>query len=114
MSPRGFDLKGLTVGELGKLIGLAQAELVNKQEEEKERVRQQIEKLASDAGFSVDEVLGVRAVVKRRTRAKAQPKYENPLNKGDTWTGRGRKPKWVETALKGGKKLEDLLIKKAS
>ena len=36
-------------------------------------------------------------------------KYRNPET-GDTWTGRGLKPKWVEAALAEGKSLDDLLI----
>ena len=35
-------------------------------------------------------------------------KYLNPET-GETWTGRGMKPKWVSKALKEGKTLEDLL-----
>lgn len=36
-------------------------------------------------------------------------KYRNQAT-GDTWSGRGRKPIWLEAALKGGKKLESFLI----
>ena len=38
------------------------------------------------------------------------PKYRNPENPSETWAGRGLKPRWVVAALKGGHKLEDLLI----
>ncbi|NCX71462.1 MAG: hypothetical protein EBW86_13010 [Rhodobacteraceae bacterium] len=38
------------------------------------------------------------------------PKYKNPANSAQTWTGRGRQPVWVADALVGGKSLEDLLI----
>lgn len=41
---------------------------------------------------------------------KVPPKYRNPANKSETWTGRGRQPKWVAASLKSGKKLEDLAI----
>lgn len=41
---------------------------------------------------------------------KVKPKYRNPLDKSQTWAGRGLKPKWVAAALKQGKKLEDLAI----
>ena len=43
--------------------------------------------------------------------AKVTPKYVNPDNPKETWAGRGRKAKWVELALAGGKSLDDLLIK---
>lgn len=41
---------------------------------------------------------------------KVPPKYRNPANKTETWTGRGRQPKWVAAAIKSGKKVEDLAI----
>jgi DNA-binding protein H-NS len=41
---------------------------------------------------------------------KVPPKYRSPS--GETWAGRGVKPKWLEAALKRGKKLEDFLIKR--
>jgi DNA-binding protein H-NS len=41
---------------------------------------------------------------------KVQPKYRSPS--GDTWAGRGAKPRWLVTALKKGKKVEDFLIKR--
>ena len=39
---------------------------------------------------------------------KVAPKYRGP--NGETWTGRGRKPAWVEAELAGGKTIEQLLI----
>jgi DNA-binding protein H-NS len=41
---------------------------------------------------------------------KVAPKYRNPANKSETWTGRGRQPKWVAAALKSGQKIDDLAI----
>jgi DNA-binding protein H-NS len=38
------------------------------------------------------------------------PKYRSPS--GDTWAGRGAKPRWMVEALKKGKKMESFLIKK--
>lgn len=50
----------------------------------------------------------------RRTSggARVSPKYEHPKNPDLRWTGRGRKPKWVEQCLDEGLTLEDLLINK--
>jgi DNA-binding protein H-NS len=39
---------------------------------------------------------------------KIAPKYRGP--DGATWAGRGLKPRWLTSALKEGKKLEDFLI----
>ncbi len=43
---------------------------------------------------------------------KIPPKYRHPKNKALTWAGRGVHPTWVTEYLKGGGKLESLLIKK--
>ena len=46
----------------------------------------------------------------RKPRAKVKPKYRNPANKSETWTGRGKRPRWFNAALAAGKKEKDLLI----
>src|SRR5437660_12292545 len=43
---------------------------------------------------------------------KVPPKYKSPS--GDTWAGRGAKPKWMVAALKKGKKPQDFLIDKSA
>lgn len=42
---------------------------------------------------------------------KLPPLYRNPKNGAETWAGRGNKPRWLITALKGGKKLETFAIR---
>jgi DNA-binding protein H-NS len=37
------------------------------------------------------------------------PKFRDPAT-GDTWSGRGLKPKWLTTALESGKKVEDFAL----
>src|SRR3954451_5482750 len=43
-------------------------------------------------------------------RAEVSAKYQNPDNAEEKWSGRGRQPKCVQTALSHGRKLEDLAI----
>jgi DNA-binding protein H-NS len=43
---------------------------------------------------------------------KVPPKYRSPS--GETWAGRGQRPKWMVEALKKGKKLDDFLIDKSA
>jgi DNA-binding protein H-NS len=43
---------------------------------------------------------------------KVSPKYRSPS--GETWAGRGARPRWLVAAIKGGKKLEDFLIDKSA
>jgi DNA-binding protein H-NS len=42
-------------------------------------------------------------------RSIVAPKYRDSAT-GTTWTGRGKQPKWLSAAIKGGKKLEDFKI----
>ena len=51
----------------------------------------------------------VRTIAK--TTKKVAPKFRNPENSGETWTGRGLQPRWMRAALEGsGKSLEDFRI----
>lgn len=46
----------------------------------------------------------------RRKYPKVLPKYCNPSAPLETWSGRGKQPRWVVAALRSGHKLEDLRI----
>jgi DNA-binding protein H-NS len=46
----------------------------------------------------------------RRPYPKVIPKYRNPAEPSETWSGRGKRPKWVIAQLKSGKKLDDLAM----
>lgn len=46
----------------------------------------------------------------KTTRAKVAPKYRNPANAQETWTGRGRSPVWVK-ALQDAGQLDTAVIK---
>jgi DNA-binding protein H-NS len=41
---------------------------------------------------------------------KVPPKYRGPS--GETWAGRGARPRWLVAAIKRGRKLDDFLIDK--
>ena len=43
---------------------------------------------------------------------KVPPKYRTPS--GETWAGRGARPRWLVAAIQGGKKLDDFLIDKSA
>jgi DNA-binding protein H-NS len=60
-------------------------------------------------GAKVTRGKGRRSALKGR---KIKPKYRGP--KGETWAGRGARPRWLVAALKKGKKLEGFLIDKSA
>jgi len=75
-------------------------------ERERAEVKSMLEEKAARAGFSVQEVFGMR---KGRSK-KASVKYRNPQNPAETWAGRGRQPLWLTAKLKKGAKLEDFQV----
>ena len=48
----------------------------------------------------------------RRKYPQVLPKYQNPNKPFETWSGRGKQPRWVTAALKAGRTIEDLAIVK--
>ena len=61
--------------------------------------------------------LGVTRVVRRGGGSalkgrKVPPKYRGPS--GETWAGRGARPRWLVAAIKRGRKLDDFLIDKTA
>jgi DNA-binding protein H-NS len=46
----------------------------------------------------------------RRPYPRVVPKYRNPDEPSETWSGRGKQPRWLTTQLRSGKRIEDFLI----
>jgi DNA-binding protein H-NS len=46
----------------------------------------------------------------RRKYPKVLPKYYNPSAPDETWSGRGKKPRWLAVALQSGQRLEEFRI----
>ncbi len=53
--------------------------------------------------------LGSGSRVSRNKGTTVAAKYRNPST-GDTWTGRGKMPKWLQAEVGTGKRKEDFLI----
>ena len=51
---------------------------------------------------------------RRRPYPPVRPKYRNPKNPAETWSGRGRQPRWLRPQLRSGRDLDEFLIDQAS
>src|SRR5262249_357149 len=96
-----INLSGMTVEALMDLRKRVD-ETLHKRRAELEK---QLERIAVIGGPRV--ARGGGSALKGR---KVAPKYRSPS--GETWAGRGAKPRWLVAAIKRGKKLEDFLIDK--
>ena len=52
------------------------------------------------------------ASLERRRYPRVYPKYRNPDDPSETWSGRGKQPRWLAAALKTGHKIEEYMISK--
>jgi DNA-binding protein H-NS len=124
-----IDLSTLSPRELQKLIDDASRERKRKEKRAPlATVRKKLTKMAVAEGYTLMELFGLPAAGRSPTKVagpaaprrgstrrstagtKVAPKYRNPANPAETWSGRGKHPKWMTTAMAGGKKPEDFLI----
>ncbi|MGF6275748.1 DNA-binding protein H-NS [Massilia sp. UYP11] len=107
-----IDLSGYNLAELKGLQFDIEKEIKNRQQQDVKKAREQILEIAQNMGISVEELLAKGGAKSKKAGggAKVNPQYHNPADNSQTWTGRGRQPKWVVEALGKGKSLDDLRI----
>jgi DNA-binding protein H-NS len=78
---------------------------VEKQNAERAALRERIIAMVKEHGFELRDLFG------RGRKSEVAVKYRDPQNPENTWTGRGRMPRWMVAVTKGGKaKKEDFLV----
>jgi DNA-binding protein H-NS len=103
---RSKNLENMSFTELAAMQARIERLKVEKQSAERAAVRQKLIDMAKEHGFDIHELLGRG----RKGKGSVAVKYRDGA--GNTWTGRGRMPRWMTAATKGGKaKKEDFLIK---
>jgi DNA-binding protein H-NS len=100
-----INVDKMNLKELVALEGKLQGAIIEARVRERSDVKKKLAELAETSGFSLSELFGDVRNGKKKPVGVA--KYANPDDKGDTWTGRGRKPNWLVTRLKKGAKLSD-------
>ena len=115
-----IDINSLSAKELESLINQAKKrKTVLKKRKPLNSVRARLTSLAKAEGYTIDELFGTAAQgrIAKQARAprktagtKVPPKYRNTANPEQTWTGRGRQPRWMAEEVAKGRKPEDFLI----
>lgn len=100
------DLRSMSLEELQDLSNAIEDELRRRKTEAKKQALVQMKELAASIGMTLEEVITYTSTKK----TKGEPRFQNPENPAQTWTGRGKRPAWVKDALGKGKVLDDLKI----
>lgn len=102
------DWESKTTAELWELYDGITKVLSRRMAAEKAKLEERLRKIEGTAGGSRTEERV------RRPYPPVLPKYQNPKNPAETWSGRGKQPRWLKAQLRTGKKLDDLLIERPS
>ncbi|HEY9131386.1 MAG TPA: H-NS histone family protein [Dyella sp.] len=110
-----IDLKSLSPAQLQALIANAETQMHEARASHIQDVRKKIDALLANAGLTLADIYptrgGGRAAKGAGKRAIVAPKYRNPENPAETWSGRGRQPLWLSQALKRrGTSIDQFLI----
>jgi DNA-binding protein H-NS len=97
--------------ELRKIVDEA---IENRHNAERQELNDRLSKIAKLIGGDVKELPAKATPAKRVSSIKGKkvkPKYRNPAKRGETWTGRGRQPRWLVHEIGTGETIESFLIK---
>lgn len=102
-----INVDKLSLKELNDLEAKLAKVKVQAREKAKADTKEKIERILEASGFSIGDLYGFP---RGRGRAKAAAKYANPDDRSQTWSGRGRKPNWLNARLKKGASMDDFAI----
>ncbi|WP_028031586.1 H-NS family nucleoid-associated regulatory protein [Gemmobacter nectariphilus] len=105
-----LDLNAMSLRELKELQVRVDKAVATYEDRRKKEALAELEEKARDMGFSLAELMSLQSSKSSRPRGNSVPKYANPENPSDTWSGRGRKPRWFIDGLASGKSPEDMAI----
>jgi DNA-binding protein H-NS len=99
-------LDKMSLAKLKELRARVDKVIADRESAERTQLRKKVEEMAAAAGLSLADLIG-QAPRKGRSVA---VKYRNPKDASQTWTGRGRPPRWFADAMKKGAKKESFLV----
>ena len=119
-----LDIEALTPKELTALINQAKKRKTTLSKRKPiAQARKRVMQAAKNEGYTIAELFGGASAAPaesrtrssaprkaRKTTGKVAPKYRNPENPNETWTGRGRQPRWLTAFTDAGRNRDEFLI----
>lgn len=121
-----IDINRLSAKELGSLINQAKKRKTTLSKRKPLAVvRKKVAALAQNEGYTIAELFdvaapaakrapraaGTKPAKARKTLGKVAPKYRNPDNTEETWTGRGKQPRWLAALTGQGRTVDEFVIR---
>lgn len=112
-----IDLKSMSRKDLEKHLKDVKKALQSVQARDRREAKKAAEKAAAEFGFSLDELSEDKAAPRKPRKPKAKstgpkskPKFRNPADPKQTWTGKGRQPNWFRAEVEKGTAPEAMAI----
>src|SRR5919198_2223238 len=105
-----FDLGAMSVDDMWRLheeIGQVLSARLTSEMRELEKRLAQLLRENGPRSVSTEPTAVPR---ERRRYPRVYPKYRNPSEPSETWSGRGKQPRWLAAALKTGRRIEEFMI----
>jgi DNA-binding protein H-NS len=111
MSAKEIELKSMSLDDLWSLHEEISAILSARIEAEKRELEKRLAVLSRGVATTreMDDSRALQGGKPRRKYPRVLPKYRNPKT-SETWSGRGKLPRWLVAAMKSGKKIEEFRI----
>ncbi|MFK7256861.1 H-NS histone family protein [Acinetobacter baumannii] len=105
-----LDISPLSIQELKDLQVQAEQLISQKKDQAIEDAYNQVNEIAESVGLTINQLLEIGSQKVKKARKSVEPRYRNKKDVDQTWTGRGKQPRWLVAEIENGAKLEDFLI----
>ena len=104
-----IDLSKMSRADLVQLRKDVETAIIVAESRERKEAFKAVQDAAAKFGYSLDELTNTGKSAPK-SRGRSAPKFRNPEDPEQTWSGLGRKPKWVHDAIANGTNMSDLEI----
>lgn len=114
MSTKKLELEAMSLDDLWSLHEEISGILSDRIKAEKQELEKRLAVLGGGMAVSAETGgAGVSTGKPRRKYPRVLPKYRNPQT-SETWSGRGKRPRWLVAAMKSGRRIEEFRIGEAA
>lgn len=93
------NLEKMSHKELAQLATEVESAMAAAKKRDKIEARKAAEAAAAQFGFTLADLIPASG---KASKSAGAPKYANPDNPAQTWTGKGRQPQWYKAAIENG------------